>query len=310
MFVTEILLKWFKFDCTAVIVLVRVNKHVCKLKLLRLKSFNDSLREKQTNRHSLLANDNLCHGLKTETARLMCCKCSLFLLCWISLEQLILFWSVFFHDKLLKQRSMLFLSKLIQTCWPSLVWEVKGSCYLILRCATEAVAPLLCPCDTEHLIDLSLTLQCCWRKNAHRMATRRVSHKHDSYKSPVSVRRLKHVLPSERVIENTCCFQAPDGLLLTYPFTLDGVKTLTMIEFIELCFTLFPSVSLQIRYISQTQGLPGEHLLNVGTKTSRFFCRESDSSYATWKLKVRKWTEVHICTIHSKDLRHVYKWSV
>ncbi|XP_042630651.1 homeodomain-interacting protein kinase 3-like [Cyprinus carpio] len=41
----------------------------------------------------------------------------------------------------------------------------------------------------------------------------------------------------------------------------------------------------QIRYISQTQGLPGEHLLNVATKTSRFFCRESDSPYAAWRLK-------------------------
>ncbi|KAJ3593039.1 hypothetical protein NHX12_005377 [Muraenolepis orangiensis] len=41
----------------------------------------------------------------------------------------------------------------------------------------------------------------------------------------------------------------------------------------------------QIRYISQTQGSPGEHLLNVGTKTARFFCRESDSPYASWRLK-------------------------
>ncbi|CAB1339021.1 unnamed protein product [Coregonus sp. 'balchen'] len=41
-----------------------------------------------------------------------------------------------------------------------------------------------------------------------------------------------------------------------------------------------------IRYISQTQGLPGEHLLNVGSKTARFFCRESDSPYAAWRLKV------------------------
>lgn len=47
----------------------------------------------------------------------------------------------------------------------------------------------------------------------------------------------------------------------------------------------------QIRYISQTQGLPEEHLLNVGTKTLRFFCRESDSPYAAWRLKVRS-----ICT--------------
>ncbi|XP_078271718.1 homeodomain-interacting protein kinase 3-like isoform X2 [Rhinoraja longicauda] len=41
----------------------------------------------------------------------------------------------------------------------------------------------------------------------------------------------------------------------------------------------------QIRYISQTQGLPGDHLLNVGTKTRRFFSREIDTTYSEWKLK-------------------------
>ncbi|XP_041967391.1 homeodomain-interacting protein kinase 3a isoform X1 [Alosa sapidissima] len=46
----------------------------------------------------------------------------------------------------------------------------------------------------------------------------------------------------------------------------------------------------QIRYISQTQGVPGEHLLNSGTKTPRFFSRESDSPYAAWRLKT---TEEH-----------------
>ncbi|MED6245873.1 Homeodomain-interacting protein kinase 3, partial [Ataeniobius toweri] len=46
----------------------------------------------------------------------------------------------------------------------------------------------------------------------------------------------------------------------------------------------------QIRYISQTQGLPAEQLLNKGTKTSRFFTKESDSPYASWRLKT---TEEH-----------------
>ncbi|KAF3832549.1 hypothetical protein F7725_026214 [Dissostichus mawsoni] len=59
--------------------------------------------------------------------------------------------------------------------------------------------------------------------------------------------------------------------------------------YVFLClFLFFPCFSpyvKQIRYISQTQGLPGEHLLNVGTKTSRFFCRESDSTYAARRLK-------------------------
>lgn len=51
-------------------------------------------------------------------------------------------------------------------------------------------------------------------------------------------------------------------------------------------YILSLSLSTQIRYISQTQGLPGEHLLNKGTKTSRFFSKESDSPYASWRLKV------------------------
>ena len=43
----------------------------------------------------------------------------------------------------------------------------------------------------------------------------------------------------------------------------------------------------QIRYISQTQGLPAEHMLNAATKTARFFTRENtESSYPFWRLKV------------------------
>ncbi|XP_062823829.1 homeodomain-interacting protein kinase 3 isoform X2 [Anolis carolinensis] len=41
----------------------------------------------------------------------------------------------------------------------------------------------------------------------------------------------------------------------------------------------------QIRYISQTQGLPAEQLLNIGTKTTRFFCKETDAPYSSWRLK-------------------------
>ena len=45
-------------------------------------------------------------------------------------------------------------------------------------------------------------------------------------------------------------------------------------------------LSLQIRYISQTQGLPAEYLLSAGTKTTRFFNRDTDSPYPLWRLKV------------------------
>lgn len=44
----------------------------------------------------------------------------------------------------------------------------------------------------------------------------------------------------------------------------------------------------QIRYISQTQGLPAEYLLSSGTKTTRFFNRDPDSTYPLWRLKVQQ----------------------
>lgn len=43
----------------------------------------------------------------------------------------------------------------------------------------------------------------------------------------------------------------------------------------------------QIRYISQTQGLPTEHMLNNASKTTKFFYRDMDSTYPFWRLKVR-----------------------
>lgn len=51
---------------------------------------------------------------------------------------------------------------------------------------------------------------------------------------------------------------------------------------------LYPGASEydQIRYISQTQGLPAEYLLSAGTKTTRFFNRDTDSPYPLWRLKV------------------------
>lgn len=45
----------------------------------------------------------------------------------------------------------------------------------------------------------------------------------------------------------------------------------------------------QIRYISQTQGLPTEHMLNNASKTTKFFYRDMDSTYPFWRLKVCYW---------------------
>ncbi|XP_016113303.1 homeodomain-interacting protein kinase 3 isoform X3 [Sinocyclocheilus grahami] len=83
-------------------------------------------------------------------------------------------------------------------------------------------------------------------------------------------------------------YRAPE-IILGLPFceAIDMWSLGCVIAELFLGWPLYPGALEfdQIRYISQTQGLPGEHLLNVGTKTSRFFCRESDSPYAAWRLK-------------------------
>ncbi|KAA0714622.1 Homeodomain-interacting protein kinase 3 [Triplophysa tibetana] len=83
-------------------------------------------------------------------------------------------------------------------------------------------------------------------------------------------------------------YRAPE-IILGLPFceAIDMWSLGCVIAELFLGWPLYPGALEydQIRYISQTQGLPGEHLLNVGTKTSRFFCRVSDSPYAAWKLK-------------------------
>ncbi|XP_030634197.1 homeodomain-interacting protein kinase 3a [Chanos chanos] len=88
-------------------------------------------------------------------------------------------------------------------------------------------------------------------------------------------------------------YRAPE-IILGLPFceAIDMWSLGCVIAELFLGWPLYPGALEydQIRYISQTQGLPGEHLLNMGTKTPRFFCRESDSPYTAWRLKT---TEEH-----------------
>ncbi|XP_012710587.2 homeodomain-interacting protein kinase 3 isoform X2 [Fundulus heteroclitus] len=83
-------------------------------------------------------------------------------------------------------------------------------------------------------------------------------------------------------------YRAPE-IILGLPFceAIDMWSLGCVIAELFLGWPLYPGALEydQIRYISQTQGLPGEHLLNTGTKTARFFCKESDSPYAAWRLK-------------------------
>lgn len=88
-------------------------------------------------------------------------------------------------------------------------------------------------------------------------------------------------------------YRAPE-IILGLPFceAIDMWSLGCVIAELFLGWPLYPGALEydQIRFISQTQGLPGEQLLNVGTKTARFFCKEPDSPYATWRLKT---TEEH-----------------
>ncbi|XP_032358591.1 homeodomain-interacting protein kinase 3 isoform X6 [Etheostoma spectabile] len=83
-------------------------------------------------------------------------------------------------------------------------------------------------------------------------------------------------------------YRAPEIILgLSFCEAIDMWSLGCVIAELFLGWPLYPGALEydQIRYISQTQGLPGEHLLNAGTKTARFFCKESDSPYAAWRLK-------------------------
>ncbi|XP_041746552.1 homeodomain-interacting protein kinase 2 isoform X9 [Coregonus clupeaformis] len=84
-------------------------------------------------------------------------------------------------------------------------------------------------------------------------------------------------------------YRAPE-IILGLPFceAIDMWSLGCVIAELFLGWPLYPGASEydQIRYISQTQGLPAEYLLSAGTKTTRFFNRVTDSTnYPLWRLK-------------------------
>ncbi|XP_068458721.1 homeodomain-interacting protein kinase 2 isoform X2 [Clinocottus analis] len=83
-------------------------------------------------------------------------------------------------------------------------------------------------------------------------------------------------------------YRAPE-IILGLPFSeaIDMWSLGCVIAELFLGWPLYPGASEfdQIRYISQTQGLPAEYLLSAGTKTTRFFNRDPDSTYPLWRLK-------------------------
>ncbi|KAI5609144.1 homeodomain-interacting protein kinase 1 isoform X1, partial [Silurus asotus] len=100
-------------------------------------------------------------------------------------------------------------------------------------------------------------------------------------------------------------YRAPE-IILGLPFceAIDMWSLGCVIAELFLGWPLYPGASEydQIRYISQTQGLPAEYLLSAGTKTSRFFHRGPDSSYPLWRLKMPAEHESEL-GIKSKEAR-------
>ncbi|KAF3854530.1 hypothetical protein F7725_022585 [Dissostichus mawsoni] len=86
-------------------------------------------------------------------------------------------------------------------------------------------------------------------------------------------------------------YRAPE-IILGLPFfeAIDMWSLGCVIAELFLGWPLYPGASEydQIRYISQTQGLPAEYLLSAGTKTTRFFNRDPDSTYPLWRLKIQE----------------------
>ncbi|KAL0604120.1 Homeodomain-interacting protein kinase 1 [Plecturocebus cupreus] len=99
--------------------------------------------------------------------------------------------------------------------------------------------------------------------------------------------------------------QAPE-IILGLPFceAIDMWSLGCVIAELFLGWPLYPGASEydQIRYISQTQGLPAEYLLSAGTKTTRFFNRDPNLGYPLWRLKTPEEHELET-GIKSKEAR-------
>ncbi|CAG9762494.1 unnamed protein product [Ceutorhynchus assimilis] len=100
-------------------------------------------------------------------------------------------------------------------------------------------------------------------------------------------------------------YRAPE-IILGLPFceAIDMWSLGCVVAELFLGWPLYPGSSEydQIRYISQTQGLPTEHMLNNASKTTKFFYRDMDSTYPFWRLKTPEEHEAETA-IKSKEAR-------
>ncbi|CAH2225114.1 Homeodomain-interacting kinase 2 [Pelobates cultripes] len=84
------------------------------------------------------------------------------------------------------------------------------------------------------------------------------------------------------------CYRSPE-IILAYPFgeAIDMWSLGCIMAELFTGYVLYPGASEydQIRYISETQGLPDEYMLNRAKKTHLFFKRHRHYQHSPWRLK-------------------------
>uniref|UniRef100_A0A1I8Q140 non-specific serine/threonine protein kinase n=1 Tax=Stomoxys calcitrans TaxID=35570 RepID=A0A1I8Q140_STOCA len=104
-------------------------------------------------------------------------------------------------------------------------------------------------------------------------------------------------------------YRAPE-IILGLPFceAIDMWSLGCVVAELFLGWPLYPGSSEfdQIRYISQTQGLPTEHMLNSASKTSKFFYRDTDSTYPFWRLKTIEEHEAETNTKSKEARKYIF----
>ncbi|XP_037043936.1 homeodomain-interacting protein kinase 2 isoform X1 [Bradysia coprophila] len=104
-------------------------------------------------------------------------------------------------------------------------------------------------------------------------------------------------------------YRAPE-IILGLPFceAIDMWSLGCVVAELFLGWPLYPGSSEydQIRYISQTQGLPTEHMLNSASKTAKFFYRDVDSTYPFWRLKTPEEHEAETNTKSKEARKYIF----
>lgn len=104
-------------------------------------------------------------------------------------------------------------------------------------------------------------------------------------------------------------YRAPE-IILGLPFceAIDMWSLGCVIAELFLGWPLYPGVSEydQIRYISQTQGLPSDCMLNNATKTNRFFIRETGVNYPFWRLKTLEEHDPEFNTKSKESRKYIF----